>query len=52
MRMVGEDKTEYPPIVMKHLRQDWEYEDQIISEYQGNGRWVIKSLEESDVQGT
>ena len=52
MRMVGEDKTEYPPIVMKHWRQDWEYEDRFISEYRGNHRWVTKSLEKSDIQGT
>ena len=52
MRMVGEDKTEYPPIVMKHWRQDWEYEDKVVLEYQGNRRWVTKSLKESDIQGT
>ena len=40
------------PMVMKHWRQDWTYQDKSLLEYVHNNIWVKRKLEEVDVKGT
>jgi hypothetical protein len=39
------------PMVMKHWRQDWTYEDADLHTYQGNSTWARERLSPSEVQG-
>ncbi len=39
------------PMVMKHWRQDWTYQDDIMWEYQGNNSWKKQSIEETKRKG-
>lgn len=41
LRVQHEDGSISPPMVMKHWRQDWDYEPKQIVEYQGRDRWRI-----------
>ena len=47
IRMQGSDKTH----VIKHWRQDWNYQDPVIFEYQGHQTWNKKKLQDSQVKG-
>jgi hypothetical protein len=40
------------PMVMKHWRQDWHYQDTQLLEYVGNNRWKLRQLDKTTVQGT
>ncbi|MGJ8662846.1 MAG: DUF6607 family protein [Marinicella sp.] len=40
------------PMVMKHWRQDWTYQDDTIWEYQGNNSWKKQGVEETMSQGS
>ena len=40
------------PIVMKHWRQDWQYEKQNLLEYQGQNVWRINKYSETQIKGT
>jgi hypothetical protein len=40
------------PIVMKHWRQDWQYEKQEILSYIGNNTWKKKSLSKKEINGS
>lgn len=39
------------PMVMKHWRQDWTYEDTDLHTYQGNNVWARQRLASEDVRG-
>lgn len=39
MRRVGEDGEPGEPIIVKHWRQDWQYEDERLLEHVGDGVW-------------
>lgn len=40
------------PMVMKHWRQDWQYEKRDLLTYTGNNRWQRQSLPRSEIKGT
>lgn len=40
------------PVVMKHWRQDWRYEDPSLLEYQGNQQWQLITYPTESVAGT
>lgn len=40
------------PMVMKHWRQDWQYQDRQLLEYAGNDTWQTRRLGRKDVNGT
>lgn len=40
------------PMVMKHWRQDWTYEDTNLHTYRGNRSWERETLEKKNVTGT
>jgi hypothetical protein len=40
------------PMVMKHWRQDWQYQDQEILEYVGDNTWRHRRLDKRTVQGS
>ncbi|MBN7797199.1 DUF6607 family protein [Parahaliea mediterranea] len=46
------DGTVSEPMVMKHWRQDWRYEDRLINVYTGNRTWERRRLGADDVKGT
>lgn len=54
MVMVYEDEqgNVSEPMVMKHWRQDWEYEKQDLLVYAGNGRFEHKKLSKDEVAGS
>lgn len=39
------------PIVQKHWRQDWHYEDDSVHEYVGNGRWRERRPDPGSIRG-
>lgn len=46
------DDEEFPgPMVMKHWRQDWQYEKLEILEYIGNSTWQIRTLSDKEIKG-
>ena len=47
-----DDGTISDPIVVKHWRQDWKYQDKYISEFVGNDTWDKKNLTWSQRKGT
>ena len=51
--MYFQNNNEEPaePMVMKHWRQDWHYEDNKIHTYQGFNSWKEKTLKDQDVSG-
>ena len=51
MFMVGEDGETQGPFVMKHWRQDWEYEPESILEFTGNRTWERRALDEEERAG-
>ncbi|MGM0450374.1 MAG: DUF6607 family protein [Pseudomonadota bacterium] len=46
------DGETHGPVVMKHWRQDWRYEDTSILQYRGEGVWRTRELEPETVDGT
>jgi len=52
MRFENEDGTVSEPMVMKHWRQDWTYEDNALLEYSHDREWRTKKLNDSDVKGS
>ena len=40
------------PLVMKHWRQDWTYQDNDLHTYRGNRTWARQRLPEEEVKGT
>lgn len=52
MYFVGEDGTISEPMVMKHWRQDWEYEKPSEFVYTGNNVWRKHELTGQDIEGT
>ena len=47
-----DDGTISDPIVVKHWRQDWKYQDNSISEFVGNRTWEKKNITWNDRKGT
>jgi hypothetical protein len=47
-----DDGTTSEPMVMKHWRQDWTYEDRDLHTYRGNQIWARKTLTEEEAQGS
>ena len=47
----GEDGSLSEPVVIKHWRQDWRYEDVSLHVYAGDNRWREKRLAQKNVQG-
>jgi hypothetical protein len=39
------------PIVQKHWRQEWKYEDRSLHVYMGNGRWQERRISASEAEG-
>ncbi|HEX7081422.1 MAG TPA: DUF6607 family protein [Gammaproteobacteria bacterium] len=51
MQFVEPDGTIRGPVVQKHWRQEWRYEDRDLHTYVGDGRWRRRMLSEDDVEG-
>lgn len=51
MSFIREDGLASEPVVVKHWRQDWRYEDRDMHVYAGNDRWVHERLSEDAVIG-
>jgi hypothetical protein len=51
MRYVDEEGNVQGPVVQKHWRQDWVYEDRSIHAYSGHGSWTQRSLAPEEVSG-
>ncbi|MEM9081913.1 MAG: DUF6607 family protein [Verrucomicrobiota bacterium] len=47
MEFVGEDGEVQGPFVMKHWRQDWRFEDEVMWEFQGDRAWKKRELRKS-----
>lgn len=47
----GEDGALSDPLVIKHWRQDWRYEDRSLHVYSGAGAWEARSLAKRDAVG-
>ena len=47
-----DDGTISDPIVVKHWRQDWKYQDKSISEFIGEDTWERKNISYSERKGT
>ncbi|MFA6239541.1 MAG: DUF6607 family protein [Candidatus Hydrogenedentales bacterium] len=46
--LVGDDK----PVIVKHWRQDWQYEDAVMHEFAGRLTWEPRHLTPEDIRGT
>jgi hypothetical protein len=51
MYFAGEDGTIEGPLVTKHWRQDWKYEDRDLHVYRGDRRWQRETLSADEVRG-
>ena len=51
MRFVGEDGALSEPMVVKHWRQDWRYEDATLHSFVGRNRWESETLGADAVRG-
>lgn len=51
MRIKEEDGSLSEPIVMKHWRQDWQYEPDSLNEYRGNAIWQQRKLHPAERKG-
>ena len=47
-----EDGTISEPMVVKHWRQDWKYQDRLINNYVGNNSWEQQAIPYSERRGT
>lgn len=52
MRIRQEDGTLSEPMVIKHWRHDWTYEDRDLHEYAGHNSWRHRRLSEDEASGT
>ena len=52
MHFAGEDGTLSAPMVVKHWRQDWQYQDTAVHAFQGNGVFERQRLEATATTGT
>lgn len=52
MFMVGEDGETMGPFVIKHWRQDWQYEPGTFHEYQGGDRWARTEIDAETARGS
>ena len=52
MRIQQEDGSLSEPLVMKHWRQDWRYEDRDLHEFAGASTWQHRRLDAQAVHGT
>jgi len=50
--LVAEDKPNNPPIVIKHWRQDWEYEPSQILVYSSAGHWAPQTVPAAEAKGS
>ncbi|MEM1262782.1 MAG: DUF6607 family protein [Pseudomonadota bacterium] len=48
----GEDGTVQGPAVVKHWRQDWQYEDRELNVYVGHDTWEQRKVSRRDAKGT
>jgi hypothetical protein len=51
MRYIDDDGNVQGPVVQKHWRQDWVYEDTSIHAYTGGGSWAEMRFEPAEVAG-
>ena len=51
MRMQDADGGEAEPLVIKHWRQDWAYEEPELHTFRGNRIWARETLETAEVSG-
>jgi hypothetical protein len=51
MFFAGDDGAVEGPLVTKHWRQDWTYEDRDLHVYRGRGRWARVMLDEEEARG-
>ena len=51
MTIQQEDGSLSEPIVMKHWRQDWRYQDITLLEYQNDNKWITRTLDAGEVEG-
>ena len=51
MFLLQDDGSMSEPILMKHWRQDWAYEDTDLHTYRGDNTWARQTLEPAAVQG-
>ncbi len=52
MFFVEEDGSTSQPIVTKHWRQDWQYEDRQLLTYAGDSRWQTSTIDADTAAGT
>lgn len=52
MHFRNEDGSLSEPVVVKHWRQDWRYQDRDVHEFSGQRRWEKRQLARSDARGT
>lgn len=52
MRIKREDGTFSEPLVMKHWRQDWRYEDRDLHEFVGSSTWQHRRIDARMARGT
>ena len=51
MRFESDDGEISEPMVVKHWRQDWRYEDTVTHDYQGQGVYERQDHREQDIRG-
>ena len=51
MRFESDDGEISEPMVVKHWRQDWRYEDTVTHDYQGHGVYERQDHQEQDIRG-
>lgn len=51
MNFKTEDGGVSEPMVMKHWRQDWTYQDETLMVYQGDNSWKKQTISSDDAQG-
>jgi len=51
MQYVDADGSVQGPVVQKHWRQDWVYEDTSVHAYSGNGSWTERTFAPDEVAG-
>jgi hypothetical protein len=52
MHFAAKDGTLSAPMVVKHWRQDWQYQDTEMHAFQGNGVFVRQGLDATATEGT
>lgn len=52
MYFTGADGKVSKPMVMKHWRQDWKYQNRTLFEYVGHDQWQRKKLKRKQTKGT